>query len=1007
MPNRSSKTTGPMNNMFADIAKIIEFMEFKDEKTALACETQQSKSNAELYMNARMELDDYTTYQKYWTISMFQEVVPNTKIIDIKRWMQNAFIVPLVFRDNLRLRGREAFISSYVETNEYYRMLSGLPPVDTPESEFIYLTVPMRNQLHASSDPVHMLSPIIQNSYMNTDEYKEVIEKNPDKKYLKYLGMYKIDTFVARSAKDFEIIRYPLNRSDINPNLASEFAKLYNSYREYVMVTLYNPQLENLYVNYRNFMGLLIMISTLMQINNIALEAIHSKNFLDDSIIYEILSMYRIPNSLLLTNEVRRKLVSSIYSLIQKKGTNDVYDDIISILDYEDVKVSKLLLMKGQTFNVDDNHQATSSNDPYFIQVDINDTDPYKTIVDGDAKVYSYDEITNPDPTWWNDDDTMKIVNESAYSMSDSKYIVIEALMPQMKHLFESIYFSRLVLDNKAYTDDFMIEIPELFGTEMVSIYDLIVFIISAMCMNNGLAGDIVTETDTPTATAGFNFDMSWDLFTEYVNGSKYLDKAKVMSFMENLTIKASADITRLYNDVIDPMREWLQYKITNADDRKEFVEYENVYRSLYTYDITRNQFLDDYRVPLENIRIENGISEEEMQMFQHFYPRTFTGKAITVDEFVASRYYPFINRIYQVDWYIHVVIDTEYGSEDRGYVYFHDILNMNDLRELTNPDGTRVFMDYEDGELGWQINNRAVEKALELIDKLDEDALKSAYFVVETPVLNSGGKSFAKDMKLPANIRGGLYKKILHDKLLRDMQGLSNPPATYREYLYRKNPKLYELLTKGDRINRDKDAWLNDVMKIVLAVETELDLHMKYFEQATLGSELFFKPLITLINRFKSTFVRIARTSLKYVFDDKIDAGGNSNMLKIFDEVKFVIHFITLMNRGYESQLGLYDTEHAMKHNILLKDRSKMIEATLISPRKIGMGSIRIVDEVKLYLNGSSLDPSGYHAYWRPGEGNVGRWSEEDDILMKIRKSSERVYPGTVDYDGWKSYRR
>ena len=33
---------------------------------------------------------------------------------------------------------------------------------------------------------------------------------------------------------------------------------------------------------------------------------------------------------------------------------------------------------------------------------------------------------------------------------------------------------------------------------------------------------------------------------------------------MENLTVRTAADITRLYNDVIDPMREWLQYKITD-----------------------------------------------------------------------------------------------------------------------------------------------------------------------------------------------------------------------------------------------------------------------------------------------------------------------------------------------------------------------------------------------------------------------------------------------------------
>lgn len=998
MAKRSSKTTGPLHKLFSDISRIIEFMEIKDQKAADEKETSKSASAAEVYMNAMTEKDDYVTYHHLWNSWMFQEVVPNAKLTNITKWMQNPFTVPIVFRENLRIKGRELFLNGYEEMNEYYRMLNGMPPIDTPESEFIYLTEPLRNQLHASDEPVHKLSPIIQNSYMGTDEYKNIIKSNPDKKYLKYIGMYKIDPYVSRKAKDFDIIRYPFNRTDINPNLLTEFTRLYNDYREYVMATLYNPNIDNLYVNYRNFMGILIIISTLMQINNKAMEVLHSKTFLDDSIIHEVLSMYRIPNSLLLTDETRRRLVTRIYKLIQEKGTDDIYDDIINILQYDDVKINKLLLMKGQP--TDGN---SSEAMPYFLQVDINDKDPYDTISRGNAKMLDYADVTNPDPTWWDDEDTRRILQEYEYTVSDSKYITIETVLPQMRYLMESIYFSRLILDNKAYTDDFLIEIPEIFGTSAVSLYDLIVFIISATCMNEGVVGSIITDVVTPTATAGFNFDIDWDLFEKYVDCTKHVDKNRIMLFMENLTVRTAADITRLYNDVIDPMREWLQYKITYADDRHEYVEYENIYRALYTYDITRNHFFDDYRLPMENICVENGISDEEILMFKHFYPRTFSGKAITVDEYPASRYYPFINRINEIDWFIHVVIDTENGTEDRGYVYFHDILNSRDLRELTNPNGTRVFMDYEDSDTGWTINNRAVEKALELIDSIDENALNDAYMVIDTPVIGADGKFFERNTKLPFSIRSGLYKKILHDKLLRDMQGLSNPPATYKEYLYRKSPKLYELLTKGDRFNRDKDSWLNDVRRIVLAVETELNIHLKYFEQSVLGSEAFFKPLITLINRFKSTFVRIAKTSLRYMFDDKMDAGGNSNMLKLFDELNLTIHFVTLMNKGYDSQIGLFDTIHALHMGIILQDRANMLRSNNI--RTTDVGSLKMSDEMKLFVNGKELDPSGSLAYWSSGDPGTGRWSEEDEILMKARINSVTVPVMPVDMNGWKEF--
>lgn len=1030
MSNHNSKQTDPLQNLFADIQKILEFTEFKDLKEAKKCETSESLRTSEMWMNAQLGNDTYLTYSMYWDISMFQEVVANVKYKNVSYWMSNPHNVPLDFRDNLLKRGREKFFSKYEEKNDYYRMLNGMPPVNTPESEFIYLSEPLRNQLHASEEPIHLLSPLIQNNYMNTDEYKEVLAANPDKKYLKYLGLYKIDIFTARNAKDFEIIRYPLNRSDINSNLINDFASLYANYREYVMVALYNENLEGIYDHYREFMGLLIKMFTLLQISNKAVESVNTKNFLDDSILHMFLSMYGIPDTLLLTNEVRRNLAINMLKLVQEKGTDDVYYDLITILGYQDIIVSKLLLMKGQQFDKDNNYSTTfrdgnslmrlsdidenSTNevnvDPYFIQVDIKDKNPYDTITSGKAPIHDYHKIVDNDPTWWDMEDTQKILRNSNYTMADSKYIMIEAVIHQMKYLFESIYFTRLILDNKTSTDTFFIEIPELFGTETISVYDLMVYIISAMCMNNEMTGEIITDRSELLATAGFNFDMDLESFEEFVNTTKYVDKDRIMQFMENLTMQNSSDINRLFNDVIYPMREWLEYKISNSTNKYEYIEYESIYRALYTYDLTRNSFLDDFEMPLKTICKKYGISDDEILAYQHFYPRTISGKTITIDSYETSRYSsPFLNRNNEVDWYIHIVLDTPYGEDDRGYLYFHDILNCDDVRELTNPDGTRIFMDYEDGDIGWEINQQAVDKAIYLLEHLDEQGLKNAYFQVNTPVLNSGGRQFTTEERLSSNLRSGLYREILKEKVLMDVHGLCKAPTTYQEYLYRKNTKLYNLLTEGDRFNLDKEAWLNDVLTVVLAVESELNMHLKYFEQAVVGPSLFFNPLITLIKHFKSAFVDFAKTGLSYVFGDKIDTGGNSNMFKIFDEVRFIVHFVTLANRGYESQFGLYDTWHKSKHHIIMKDRSQILQMInnrfSVQQRTERMGSIRLVDEMKFFKNGTPLDPSGDVSSWYNGEPGTGRWSEEDDILIQARNSVERVQNTPVDLDGWKEF--
>lgn len=547
----------------------------------------------------------------------------------------------------------------------------------------------------------------------------------------------------------------------------------------------------------------------------------------------------------------------------------------------------------------------------------------------------------------------------------------------------------------------------------MMSLYDLIIFVICATCMNNGLKGDIITDTDELLATAGFNFDMDLDSFMEFLDTTKYVDKSRLMKFMDNLTMTNSDDVNRLFNNVIYPLREWLESKIAASENRQEYIEYEAIYKALFTYDITRNQFLDDFEMPMDTIQRVYGISDDDLKAFRNFYPHTLTGESVKYEEYNAtinkSRYkYPFLSVITPVNWYMHITINTRYGEEDRGYVYFYDILNSPNALELTNPDGTRVFMDYEDGEVGWEVNQLAVNRALELIDSLDEDALKTAYFQVSTPV--KGGKTYQEGQKLPTSIRSGLYKTILKEKLRMDLEGLAVPPVTYFEYLKRKNLDLYNLLFTGNRFRYDKESWMNDIMTIVLAIESELNVHMKYFEQSILGEELFFKPLITLIKRFKSELVEFARTGLKYIFADKMDAGGNSNMFKLFDNMRFTVHFVNLCSKGYDAQFGLYDTEHRVKHHIVMKDRSEILRMIIGSGfaaevRESTMGSICMVDEVKFFKNGKPIDPDEQHSHWISGEPGTGRWSEEDDYIMRIRKGNTNIKNSPVDLDGWKDF--
>lgn len=999
----AQKQTGPLQSLYEDIKKIIDFMEVKDESKASNYETQQTAANAELYQLAMLKRDTYITYKNWWTRKMFQEVSYSITSTQFNYYCANPYQVPSMYRDVLLEEGRQAFLDSYVEENTYYRMLMGLPAID--DNDYIYLSDELSEKYNVDkSTPVHELSSYVQNKYMTTDEYNTVLTENPTKSYLKYLGSYKIDLYTARMAKDFDIIRYPNGRTDINPYLLEKFQKQYSDSREYIVVTLYNSQMSDLYVGYRSFMGFLILAYTLMHVCNSAVESVSTHKYLDDTIIYIILSMYGVPDSIYLTNDVRRKLAIYITKLIKEKGTNEVYYDLINILGYQDVVVSKLMLMRGQQF---DDGSAKDEYNPYFLQLDLKDENPYDTISSNNANTYSYEEITNKDPYWWDDEEVRSILTERPYSESDSKYIMIEGLIHQMRSMFESIYFSRLIIDNQI-CDEFKITIPSLFGTEEVSIYDCMVFLICATCMNNNLSGEIYTENEKLIATAGFNFDIDIDSFIEYIDESNYIDKEKLKLFLDKLTLTEESDINRLYYDVMYPLREWLESKIVSSVNRKEYLEYESVYRALFTYDITRNKILDNFEMPIETIRKKYSLSEEDMDALKAFYPHN-ERESVKVQDFNESinktkYHYPFLSITDPIDWYLHIIIEENGYQVDRGYLYLFDILNSSDVRTLKNYDGEFIFMD-EDPDEGWVVNDKVVEKVLYLIDHLEDDDLSHAYFQIYT-VYNDN--TYEANTKLPASVRTDVFKSILADKVQMDTDGLSVPPTSYFEYLYRKNKSLYNVLLdpEKDRFNRDKESWMNDVMTVITAIESELSIHIKYLEESVVGKDLYFKPLITLIKHFKSMLVEIANTKLKYIFDDKMDIGGNSNMLKFFDSCGLSIHFTTIKSSGYDATIGFYDTDHSTHQHVLCSDMLRELSMIVgngfaAQEQKITTGSMKLSDEVKFYKNGKAIESSDT-SLWYNGEVGNGRWSEEDDILMKTRKATARI-SNPVDLEYWK----
>ena len=145
---------------------------------------------------------------------------------------------------------------------------------------------------------------------------------------------------------------------------------------------------------------------------------------------------------------------------------------------------------------------------------------------------------------------------------------------------------------------------------------------------------------------------------------------------------------------------------------------------------------------------------------------------------------------------------------------------------------------------------------------------------------------------------------------------------------------------------------------------------------------------------------VNVSKVSLKHIFGDKVDAGGNSAMFKLFDELGMSIKFTTFSNKEDEHPFSLYDAEYSSKYNIILKDKSRIYKTIVghgfaSEVRTKEMGSMKLVDEMKFFKNGKPVDPDGNTSYWQSGEYYNGLSDREDNNITNL----------PIDFDGWKDY--
>lgn len=373
--NDKSQVELILNDIKAIVDNVIIKLSYQAEKY----ETANIKREAEKYITAYTEKDSFNSYRSYPMDVLAKAGITNLN--DLTEYSNDKHKIPHDKRKAVVKAMRETVIKEYVELNDYYRELIGLPSIKTPESEYIYLSDEEIDFYNIDEPrPIHEYPKEIQYK-LERDLIPRLIELYPERTYLQHMGSKAVNLVRARQAKNFDVIFVDIMLDNV---FMRAFFETYNFSREYFMNMIYNKAFRDRYNLYDNYMGMHIMIMTIQRIIVDTIKMGIDRDFYDLVSIKKLFNVYGVPFFEDLPLDYQRTLVKNVNMLIRAKSTDKVLYDIANTLFYERVRIYKYYLIKERKF--DENGEPV-----YAYKEKILDTSPEKFFIkSSNKKTYEF-----------------------------------------------------------------------------------------------------------------------------------------------------------------------------------------------------------------------------------------------------------------------------------------------------------------------------------------------------------------------------------------------------------------------------------------------------------------------------------------------------------------------------------------------------------------------------------------------------------------------------------------
>lgn len=461
----------------------------------------------------------------------------------VNRYVDDVRALPETYKNELLNVLTENFENQYEELNEYYRKISGLPPIGDPGIFISDSDVEDTDIFIDTSIPIHKMGLDKRLILKKLGVIDKLIENNPNKYYLRYLTQ-NINPDVARLLDDHSLLYV----EDIEPKLINRFKVLLEKNKIY-FVNLLDNQAYKIYNDYYNrFISIIIVSQTIIDM------IVEMPDYYIRRDVFDIRTCeyFCEANGVDFFPEIplkyQIKLVQNLNHLIQYKSTDKCLIDICSLFGFKNIEIFKYYLMKihkkdsaGEFLSEEDYEDLDKVYDLKFIKV------PLKENVDkyynNPSNYENYDFMTDTDEEWvgpYTKNEVKQNILKQEFNIVRSKYMSIDALYSLTDIAFETSYFLNMILYSGIDPRNAIITFPHIEIDYKVNIFDIFIYLFALsfkyLSPKDGpeLVDTILydpsqilsvqssrTESETERRgyrVRGFNFDVSMTTLSNYVN---------------------------------------------------------------------------------------------------------------------------------------------------------------------------------------------------------------------------------------------------------------------------------------------------------------------------------------------------------------------------------------------------------------------------------------------------------------------------------------------------------